>query len=106
MPPPRAVAPFAWLALTVHKVSDRAQFSLEIPPPRAVPEESTRLLLMRERVIVALPPVVLMPPPLDVAWLLLILLEATISVLAFQMPPPMTAELPVTVQPVILVVPP
>ena len=50
------------------------------------------------------PPVVLMPPPADVAWLLLILLEATLSVPWLPMPPPVEAELPVTVQLVSVVV--
>ena len=63
MPPPRAVAPFAWLALSVQVVSDRTVLSLKIPPPRAVPVEMTWLLLMVEPVIVALPEVVAMPPP-------------------------------------------
>src|SRR5438552_18323362 len=99
MPPPRAVAPFAWLALTVQLVSDRVLFSQSIPPPRAVPAELTWLLLMTESVIVALPPVVLMPPPADVAWLLLMVLEATFSVPRLEMPPPLLpAELPLTVQ--------
>ena len=84
----------AWLALTVQLVSDRVLFSQSIPPPRAVPEELTWLLLMTELVIVALPPVVLMPPPADVAWLLMMLLEATFSVPWLEMPPPATAELP------------
>jgi hypothetical protein len=35
---------------------------------------------IKEAVIVALPPVMLMPPPVDVAWFLVILLEATVSV--------------------------
>jgi hypothetical protein len=48
--------------------------------------------------MVALPPVVLMPPPWDVAWFLLILLEETFRVPWLEMPPPATAELPLTVQ--------
>ena len=60
---------------------------------------------MTESVIVALPAVVLMPPPLDVAWFLMILLEATFSVPWLEMPPPATAELPLTVMPVNVVVP-
>ena len=122
----------AWLALTVQLVSDRVLFSQSIPPPRAVPEELTWLLLMTESVIVALPPVVLMPPPADVAWLLLMLLEATFSVpwladaaagaggvaadgavgqrqpcrRALDRPPPLPlAELPLTVQLVSVAVP-
>jgi hypothetical protein len=67
--------------LTVQLVSDRTLFSQSIPPPRAVPDELTRLLLRTESVIVAVPPVVLRPPPADVAWLLLIVLEATIRCL-------------------------
>src|SRR5689334_4319687 len=98
MPPPRAVSPLAWLALTVQLVSDRVLFSQSIPPPRAVPEELTRLALMTESVIVALPPVVLMPPPADVAWFLMILQEATFSVPWLEMPPPAMAELPMMVQ--------
>ena len=134
---PAAVGPFtplAWLALTVQLVSDRVLFSQSIPPPRAVPVELTWLLLMTESVIVTLPPVVLMPPPSDVAWLLMMLLEATFSVPWLEMPPPCDggvaadgavgqrgraarsrcpgrrrsplAELPLTVQLVSVVVPP
>ena len=66
MPPPSAVAPLAWLALTVQLVSDRRLFSQSIPPPTALPDELTWLPLMTESVIVALPAVVLMPPA-DVA---------------------------------------
>ena len=44
--------------------------------------------------------------PWDVAWLLLMLLEATFSVPGLKMPPPATAELPLTVQLVSVVVPP
>src|SRR6516164_9869978 len=80
MPPPRALVPLAWLALTVQLVSDSVLFSQSIPPPRAVPEELTWLLLMTELVMVALPPVVLMPPPADMAVLLMMLLESTLSV--------------------------
>src|SRR5947209_8621255 len=98
MPPPRAVTPFAWLALTVQLVSERVLFSQSIPPPRAVPEEMTWLLLMKESVIVAVPPVVLMPPPLEVARLLRILLETTFNVALLAMPPPATAELFLTVE--------
>ena len=91
MPPPRAVAPLAWLALTVQPVSDRVLCSQSIPPPSAVPEELTWLLLMTELVIVTLPAVVLMPPPLDVARLLLMALEATFSVPLLKIPPPAAA---------------
>src|SRR5260370_2221919 len=104
MPPPKAVVPLARLALTVQLVSDRTLFSQSIPPPRAVPKEMTKLLLMTESVIVVLPPVVLMPPPADVAWLLLMVLEATFSVPWLEMPPTTTAELPLTVQLVSVVV--
>src|SRR5260370_40816581 len=105
MPPPRAVVPLAWLALTVQLVSDRVLFSQSIPPPRAVPKEMTRLLLITESLIVALPPVVLMPPPADVAVLLMMLLEATFSLAWLAMPPPATAVLPLTFVPVTVVVP-
>src|SRR5215472_12770868 len=67
MPPPSAVAPLAWLALTVQLVSDSTLFSQSMPPPRAVAEALTWLALMTESVIVALPPVVLRPPPADEA---------------------------------------
>src|SRR5215831_18103306 len=102
MPPPWAVAPLAWLAFTVQPVSDRALFSQLMPPPRAANRASTRLPVISEPVSVALPPVVLMPPPWDVAWLLLMVLPATLSVPWLAMPPPATAELfrmllPVTV---------
>ena len=90
----------AWLALTVQLVSVRTQSSLAIPPPRAEPAESTRLALMDEFVSVALPPERLRPPPLEVARLLTTALEATFSVPLLEMPPPVTAELPLTVQPV------
>ena len=70
----------AWLPLTVQSISDRRLFSLSIPPPMAVPDELTWLLLMAELVIVAMPPVVLMPPPAAVAWLFVIVQEATFSV--------------------------
>src|SRR5262249_40634725 len=76
-----------------------------MPPPRAVPEELTWLALMKEPVIVALPPVVLRPPPLDVAVLLMMLLEATVSVPWLAMPPPATAELFLTLVPVTVVEP-
>ena len=59
---------------------------------------------MTESVIVALPAVVLMPPPVDVAWFLVMLLEETFSVPWLEMPPPATAELPLTVQLVSVVV--
>ena len=38
-PPAQGCRPLAWLALTVELVSDRRLFSLEIPPPKAVPDE-------------------------------------------------------------------
>jgi len=72
----------------------------------AKPDELTRLALITESVIVTRPPVVLMPPPLDVAWFLMILLDATFSVPWLEMPPPATAELPLTVQLVSAVVQP
>src|SRR5437867_470802 len=105
MPPPRAVAPFAWLALTVQLVSDSVLFSQSIPPPRAVPEELTWLLLMTESVIVALTPVVLLPPLADVSWLLLILLGAVVRLAWWKLPPPSLAELPLTVELISVVVP-
>ena len=39
-----------------------------------------------------------MPPPSDVAWFVMILQEETFSVPWLAMPPPSTAELPLTVQ--------
>src|SRR5262245_21481179 len=105
MPPPCAVAPFAWLSLTVQPVSDSTLFSQLIPPPRAANRESTRLLLITESVSVALPPVVLMPPPLDVAWLSLMVLLATFSVPWLAMPPPTLAVFVLTVLPVRVVEP-
>src|SRR5260370_25793910 len=60
---------------------------------------------MKELVIVAVRPVVLMPPPEDVAWLLLMVLEATFSVPWLKRPPPTLAELPLTVLLVSVVVP-
>ena len=42
---------------------------------------------------------------MDIAWLLLMLLEETINVPGLEMPPPATAELPLTVQLVSVVVP-
>src|SRR5262249_29338214 len=105
MPPPRAVAPLAWLALTVQPVSDRALSSQLIPPPRAANRESTRLLLIAEAMSVTLPPVVLRPPPLDVAWLWLMVLWATSRVPWLAMPPPATAELSLTVVPLTVVEP-
>jgi hypothetical protein len=57
-------------------------------------------------IVAVLPvPVVLMPPPADVAVLLMMLLEVTISVLWLKMPPPMTAVLRLTVQFVSVVAP-
>src|SRR5262249_9070490 len=105
MPPPSAVVPLAWLAFTVQPVSDRTLFSQSMPPPRAANRESTRLLLITESVSVTLPPLVLMPPPLDVARLLLTVLEATLSVPWLAMPPPATAELLLTVVPLTVVEP-
>src|SRR5262249_11160964 len=105
MPPPRAVAPLAWLALTVQPVSDRTLSSQLMPPPRAANRESTRLPVMTEAVSVTLPPVVLMPPPLDVAWLLLTAPPATVSVPWLAMPPPAAAELSLTVAPLTVVEP-
>ena len=61
-------------------VNDRRLSSLEIPPPKAVPDELTRLLLMAVLVIVALPEVVSMPPPSVVAWFLVIFEAETTSV--------------------------
>ena len=58
----------------------------------------TWLLLMTEPVIVALPEVVVMPPPSDDAWFVMIWQEETVSVPWLAMPPPLTAELPLTVQ--------
>ena len=62
-------------------------------------------LLMTESVIVTLPAVVPMPPPSDVAWFLMIVQEETFSVPWLEMPPPSTAELPLTVQLVSVAVP-
>jgi hypothetical protein len=44
-------------------VIESTLFSLEIPPPKAVPDELGALLLMKESVIVTLPEVVAIPPP-------------------------------------------
>ena len=48
--------------------------------------------------IVTLPEVVAMPPPSDDAWFVMIWQEETFSVPWLAMPPPSTAELPLTVQ--------
>ena len=53
---------------------------------------------MKESVIVTLPEVVAMPPPSDDAWFVMIWQEETFSVPWLAMPPPSTAELPLTVQ--------
>ena len=94
----------AWLALTVQLVSDRVLFSQSIPPPRAVPD-GVDLVAVDDGIgdRARCRPVVLMPPPADVAWLLMIVLEATFSVPWLAMPPPATAELSVDGVPVSVV---
>jgi hypothetical protein len=79
IPPPCAVDPLVWLALSWQVVSKRVVFSLPIPAPWAVLEKLTRLLLIWEPEAVAAPPAVTMPPPREVAGLLLIVAEATFS---------------------------
>src|SRR5262249_19683262 len=93
MPPPWAVAPLAWLALTVQPVSDSTLFSQLMPPPRAANRESTRLLVISVPLRVTLPPAGLRPPRLDVGRLLLAVRPATVSMPSLAMPPRAAAEL-------------
>ena len=96
--------PLAWLALTVQLVSDRSAVFTVDPAAQGGPG-GVDLVAVDDgigdrraaagRADAA---------PADVAWLLLMLLEATFSVPWLEMPPPATAELPLTVQLVSVVV--
>ena len=67
-------------------------------PPIAVLPLSVLLLSARLPPLLKMPPPMPAPPAPPLAWLLMILLEATFSVPWLAMPPPATAELPLTVQ--------